>query len=136
MVGGDVGGGVDGGQLVLGGGGLVVLGLGHDAELPQLLVQLLHELLHPGLDGAEVVVVQLLALGGPGAEEGAAGVDQVLAPLVDVLVDEEILLLRADGGLDGGTSWLPKSFKTRRPWRLMASMERSSGVFLSSASPP
>ena len=102
VVGGDVGGGEDGGQLVLGRGGLVVLGLGHDAQLPQLLVQFLHEVRDPRLDGAEVVVVQLLALGGAGAVEGAAGVDQVLALFKDGLVDEKILLLRAHIGADGG----------------------------------
>ena len=32
-------------------------------------------------------------------------------------------------------SW-PNSFSTRTAWRLMASMLRSSGVFMSSASPP
>ena len=50
-------------QLVLRGGDLVVLGLGEDAELPELLVQLVHERRHARLDGAEIVVVQLLALG-------------------------------------------------------------------------
>ena len=38
-----VGGGKDGRELVLRGRGLVVLGLGQDAQLPQLVVQLLHE---------------------------------------------------------------------------------------------
>ena len=34
------------------------------------------------------------------------------------------------------TSSLPKRRSTRTAWRLMASIDRSSGVFLSSASPP
>ena len=38
VVGGDVDGIVEGRQLMLGGRDLVVLGLGHDAELPQLAV--------------------------------------------------------------------------------------------------
>ena len=100
VVGGDVGGGIDGRQLMLGGGGLIMLGLRHDAELPQLLVQILHVFAHSGLDGAEVVVVQLLSLGGLCAEEGAPGVLEILAPLVYALVDEKILLLGPDSGLD------------------------------------
>ena len=98
VVGGNVGGGVDGGQLMLGGRHLVVLRLGQDAQLPKLLVQLLHIGGHAGLDGAEVVVVQLLPLGGPCAEQRPAGVDQVAALVVHGLVDEEVLLLRAHGG--------------------------------------
>ena len=102
VVGCDVGGGEDGSQLMLGWGHLVVLGLGQDTQLPQLVVQLLHVGCHPGLDGAEVMIVQLLTLGGLGAEEGAAGVDQVLTPVKILLVHQEVLLLGADGGLDGG----------------------------------
>ena len=101
VVRGDVGGGEHRGQLMLGGGGLVVLGFGHDSQAPQLLVQGFHEGGHPGLDGAEIMVVQLLALGGLGSEEGAAGVHQVPALFVHGFVYEEILLLRAHGGLDG-----------------------------------
>ena len=101
VVGGDVGGGEYRSQLVLGGGGLVVLGLGHNTQAPQLLIQGLHEGGHPGLDGAEIMVVQLLPLGGLGAEEGAPGVDQVLPLFVHVLIYQEVLLLRANGGLDG-----------------------------------
>ena len=68
LVAGGVGVGIDGGHFVLGGGHLVVLGLGGDAQGPQGLVQVLHVGGHPGLDSAEVVVVQLLAPGGLGAE--------------------------------------------------------------------
>jgi hypothetical protein len=86
-------------------------------------------------DGAEVVVVELLALGRLGAEERAAAEAQVLALLVERLVDEEILLLGADLRRDLGGRVSPKRRSTRSAWRLTASMERSSGVFLSSASP-
>ena len=61
---------------------LVVLGLGKHAELPQLFVQLLHERGNPGLDCAEVVIFQLLALGRLGAEQRAARVDEVRALVV------------------------------------------------------
>ena len=66
VIGGDVGGGEDGGHFVLGGGNLVVLGLGQNAQFPQLIIQLLHKGSHSGLDGTEVVVIQLLPLGGLG----------------------------------------------------------------------
>ena len=76
---GGVGVAVDGGHLVLTGGDLVVLGLGEHAELPQLLVQLLHKGRHTRADDAEVVVVQLLTFRGLCAEQGAAAQAQVHA---------------------------------------------------------
>ncbi len=42
------------------------------------------------------MVLELLALGGRRAEEGAAGEDEVRAPLPELLVDEEVLLLGAE----------------------------------------
>ena len=56
---------------------------------------------HARLDGAEIVVVQLLPLGGTRAEKGAPGVKQVGALVIKLLRDEEIFLLRAHGGCDG-----------------------------------
>ena len=100
VVDGDVGGVEDGGQLMLAGSYLVVLGLGGDAQLPQLFVQLLHESGDLGADDAEVVLFQLLTLGGRCAEEGAAGEDEVLTGLVVFLLNKEVLLLGADGGGD------------------------------------
>ena len=47
VVGGNVGGGEDGSQLVLGGSDFIVLGLGQNAQLPQLVVQILHGLMAP-----------------------------------------------------------------------------------------
>ena len=79
-----------------------MLGLCEDAELPELLVELLHVSRDSGLDGAEVVVVKLLTLGSLGAEEGPAGELEVLALVVERPVDQEILLLGSDGGDDAG----------------------------------
>ena len=90
------------GELVLGGGNLVVLGLGEDAKLPQFLVQVFHEGLDAGLYHAEVVVLKLLPLGGLRAEEGPAGENQILALVVDGLVHKEVFLLGADRRLDAG----------------------------------
>ena len=94
VVAGGVGIGVDGRGLVLSGGHLVVLGFGEDAQLPKLLVQLLHIGGDPGLDGAEIVVLQLLALGRLGAKEGPAREDQILPLIIHILVNQEIFLLR------------------------------------------
>ena len=58
---------------------LVVLGLSGNAKLPELLVDCLHVSTDALTDGAEVVVVQLLALRRHGTEQGAAGVDQIFS---------------------------------------------------------
>ena len=42
---------------------LVVLCLGENAELPELIVQVLHEGGYAGLDHAEIMVVKLLTFG-------------------------------------------------------------------------
>ena len=87
-------------QLVLGGRHLVVLCLGEDAELPQLLVQVAHIVGNAGFDGAEVVVVQLLTLGRLCAEQCSAGQLQILALLIYLSVDQKILLLGSHGSDD------------------------------------
>ena len=97
VVGGDVCGAEDRRQLVLCGCDLVVLGLGQHAQLPQFFVQFLHISRHAGLDRAEVMIVQLLTLGRLCAEERAAGVDQIATLFINGFVNQEILLLRADG---------------------------------------
>ena len=100
VVAGGVGIGVHRGHLVLGGGHLVVLGLAVDAQGPEVFVQVLHIGCHPGADGAVIVVIQLLAPGGLGAEEGAAGHPQVLPLAVHLFIHQEVLLLRAYAGDD------------------------------------
>ena len=77
VVGGDVGALEHRRDLELPGRDLVVPGLGRDAELEQLALGVHHEAEHPLGDGPEVVVVELLALGRLGAEQGASRVDQV-----------------------------------------------------------
>ena len=100
VVGGDVGVLEQRGHLVLRRGDLVVPGLDRDAELVELQLGLEHAGQDPLGDGAEVVVFHLLPLGGLGAEEGPAGVDQVGPGVVEVLVDQEVFLLGAAGGVD------------------------------------
>ena len=72
------------------------LGLGHEGQ-------------HARGNGAEVVVLELLALGRPGAEERPVGVDQVGARSRS-LVDQEVLLLGPSRGVDAVTpASVPKS---------------------------
>ena len=75
---------------------LVVAGLDRHAELGQLALGVEHEREHALGDRAEVVVVELVALGRLGAEERAARRDEVGALEVVLLVDQEVLLLGAD----------------------------------------
>ena len=72
---------------------------GH-AERPQLVVELLHELVHRRADSAEVVLFQLLALAGRIAEQRAAAHDEVLALGVVLFRDQEIFLLGTHRGND------------------------------------
>ena len=108
-----------------------MLGLGGNAERPQLIVQVLHVGRDGGADSAKVVLLELLTLAWSSTKEGAAGNDQVLALAVGVLLDQEVLLLVAHGRNDllGGFT------EQRLDSRESAVMERSSGVFLSRASP-
>ena len=123
-------------HLELAGRHLVVLGLRGDAELPELDVELLHEGGDALLDGAEVVVLHLLALRRRRAEQRAAGRSEVEALAKYVLVDQEVLLLRADRGDRRAWPSCCRALAGRAaPASQSASMERSSGVFLSSASP-
>ena len=79
----------------------VVLGLCQDAQLPELLVQVVHERLHAAFDRAEIVVFHLLALGSRRTEQRAAGILKVLALAVVLLVNQEVFLFRSDGRVDG-----------------------------------
>ena len=53
---------IDGSQLMLGRGCLVVLGLGRHSQLPQFLIYIVHIGADPLSDDAEIVVVHLLPL--------------------------------------------------------------------------
>ena len=89
---------VDRRHLELGRGDLVVARLGRDAEPPQLAVEIHHERQDPLADRAEVLVLELLALGRRGAEQGPAGQQQVGPLLGQPAVDQEVLLLGPDVG--------------------------------------
>ena len=85
-------------DLVLSRRHLVVAGLDGHAQLGQLALRVHHEREHALGYRAEVVVVELVALGRLGAEQRPAGVDQVGPLEVVLLVDQEVLLLGADRG--------------------------------------
>jgi len=104
----DIGLGVDRHDLELVRRHLVVARLGRDPHLVEFGLGVLHEGQHPLLDGAEIVVLKLLPLGRPRADEGAAGDAQVRTQIVESLVDEKILLLRADGGDHPAGAHYPK----------------------------
>ena len=78
----------------------VVLRLRHYAELPELLVELRHELRDAGPYRAKVMVVKLLSLRRLSSEERAPRVAQVFALFVELFIYKEIFLLGADGRRD------------------------------------
>ena len=89
-----------------------------------------------GID-AEVVVVELVALRRLGAEQGPAGGHQVGARVeVVLLVDQEVLLLGPDRGEDALRLRRRRAACSARIADFeSASIERSSGILASSASP-
>jgi hypothetical protein len=135
VVGGDVGLLEDGRGLVLAGGHLVVAGLDRDAELEQLVLRLLHEGQDAVLDAAEVVVLQLLPLRRLGPHQRAPAATEVGPQRVERAVDEEVLLLRAHGGHHALRVVVAEEPEDGQRRSDRTSMERSSGVLLSSASP-
>ena len=98
MIRGDVGVLEDRRDLVLAGRHFVVPGLDRHAHLEQLELRFRHQRQHALGNRAEVLVLQLLALRRLGAEQRAAGVNQVGTREVEVPVDEEVFLLGATGG--------------------------------------
>ena len=76
--------------------GFVMLGLREDSELPEFVVQLLHEGLDARFERAEIVIVKLLSLRGLRAEERPPGKDEIGTLFIECLVDKEILLLGSD----------------------------------------
>ena len=85
-------------HLVLRRRDLVVARLDRHAEPGELLLGLEHAGEHALGDRPEVVVVELVALRRLGAEQRAAGGDEVGALEVEALVDQEVLLLGPDRG--------------------------------------
>ena len=136
MVGGQVGVLEDRGDFVLRRGDFVVPGLDRHAQLVQLALGLEHAGQHALGDGAEVLVFQLLALGRLGAEQRAAGGRPGRAGRSRSCGRSGNIPARGRRWPSPGwrSSW-PNSFRMRWACLFSACIERSTGVFLSSASP-
>ena len=61
------------------GSNLIVTGFSRNAQLPQLFVHILHVCTNSLTDASEVVILQLLALGGHRAEQSSSGIYQILS---------------------------------------------------------
>ena len=121
----------DRGDFVLARRHFVVPRLDRNAELEQLALGFEHEGQHALGNGAEVMILEFLALGRLGAEQGAAGGEQVGPGEVEVAVDQEVFLLGAGGrGDDQAPSSWPNSFRMRCACLFSACIERSSGRLL------
>ena len=95
---GGVGVGIHAGQLILAGSHLFVLRLGEHPQPPKLIVHIPHKVHHPGGDGAEVVILQLLALGGGRPQQGAGAEPKIRPQIKERFVHQEVFLLRSRGG--------------------------------------
>ena len=95
-----VGSGEDRCQLVLCRSNFVMLGFSKYAQLPQLIVQILHKGKNSLFDNAEVMVVQLLATRRFRTEKGTTGVNQVFTFFPHFFIYEEIFLFRANSAVD------------------------------------
>ena len=97
MVGGEVGVLEDRRHFVLARRDFVVARLDRHAHLVQLVLDFHHELEHALGDGAEILIFEFLALRRLGAEQRAAGVDQVGAREIEIAIDQEVFLLGTAG---------------------------------------
>ena len=93
---GNVGRGEDGSKLMLCGSDLVVFGLGKDSVRPERLIKVTHKVGNARLEHAEIVILKLLSACGRRAEQRTSCQDKILAAVVHILVNEEILLLGPD----------------------------------------
>ncbi len=85
------------GEFELGRGDFVVAGLGRDAELPEFLFHIVHEVDNACRNATEVVVFHLLVLCRCCTEQCTARLVEVRALQVEALVDQEVFLFGAEG---------------------------------------
>ena len=90
----------DRGAFELVGSHFVMTGLERNAEFVGLRFEILHESDYPGGNGSEIMVGQLLVLGGGVSDHGPVAQLQVGPGVIQVFVHKEILLLQADIGAD------------------------------------
>jgi hypothetical protein len=79
---------------------LVVAGLDGDTKTEELELSLGHGGHNLGRNTSKVVIVHLLVLGREVTDQGAASVLQVRAERVEGAIDQEVLLLCSEGGVD------------------------------------
>ena len=90
------------GDFVLAGRDFVVPRLHRHADAEHFRLGIGHEREHARRNRAEVVIVELLTLGRPGAEQRALARHEVGTAIEQLAVDQEVFLLRTDGGDDAG----------------------------------
>ena len=86
-------------DFVLTGGHFVVSGHRRNAKLHQLAFDVIHVGQHAFGDGAEVVVVELMAFRAVRPKQGATTEPQVFPVFHEAFVDQEIFLFAAQGGV-------------------------------------
>ena len=96
LIGRDIRDGEDRCQFMLARCDFVMFGLCIDSKLPELAVQFFHEGGNTRLDDTEIMILEFLPFRGFRTDQGASAVDQIRTCEIVLLVDEEILLLRAD----------------------------------------
>ena len=80
-------------KLMLARSNLIVLGLCRDAQLPELVIKLFHEVVDGWTNGAKVVLIKLLALAWLTTKEGTTTQNKVRTLLKIFLFDKEVFLL-------------------------------------------
>ena len=80
-------------KLMLARSNLIVLGLCRDAQLPELVIKLLHKVVDGWTNGAKVVLVKLLTFAWFATKEGTTTQNKVRALLKIFLFDKEVFLL-------------------------------------------
>ena len=101
MIGSYIRGGKDRCKLMLRRRHLIVFGLGKDAQLPKLFVDIIHEGGDARLYRAEIVVVEFLAFGRFCAEKSASGINKILTLIKHFLCNKEVFLFGSYSGLYG-----------------------------------
>ncbi len=79
--------------LVLAGRYFVMAGPDRDSKFERFRFEFSHEILYSHRDGAQVMIVHLLALDGLSAKDGPAKKQKVWSSIQEFLINQEVLLL-------------------------------------------
>ena len=83
-------------QLMLRGRDLIMFCLGRNAELPELLIQIMHERRDLRFQDTEVMILHFLSFRRGRSQQSPSAEKKVFPLLIHILVDEEIFLLGSD----------------------------------------